>query len=216
MKVIAKSLIIGTLVVGFSSCGGKEEVVEEKSIEGKLQDNPLAALKDIAETMEDVAENLNENEGGEPIHHTDLQNYLPKTIEGYEMEDPEGTTLSMQGFSVSSAESEYTAANGDYIKVSILDYFAAMSLYQMATAMWGMGIVIDSDDEYAKSFSLENNVSGWETFDKKNNKASVVAGVGDRLLITVEGNNQTDVEKVKSVLTSMNLKSMSMITLRQK
>ena len=78
--------------------------------------------------------------------------------------------------------------------------------------MWGKGITIDSDDTYAKSFSYNNEVSGWESFEKINNKANVTAGIGNRLLITIEANNQSDSEKSKDILALINLKSMLMVT----
>jgi hypothetical protein len=131
------------------------------------------------------------------------------------MEDPEGTTLNMAGFSVTSATAEYTSARGDYIRVSIFDYNAATSVYKTETAMWGKGITIDSDDEYAKSFSLNNELNGWESFEKINNKANVVVGIGNRLLITIEANNQSDAEKSKDILAFMNLKSMVMAINRE-
>jgi len=211
MKKSFKILAVLTIVIGVSSCGNNEVIEKkEKTIEEKIAENPLAALQQATAEMEKVAESLNNGEAGEPIHYTDLQKFLPKQIEGYEREDPEGTTLSMGGFSVSSADVEYTSETGSFVRVTILDYFAAASMYQMATAMWGSGLKIDSDDEYAQGFSISDGVNGWETFDKKNNKASVVAGVGDRILITVEANNQDNVDMVKSVLTSINLKSLKL------
>jgi hypothetical protein len=81
--------------------------------------------------------------------------------------------------------------------------------------MWGKGITIDSDDEYAKSFSLNNELNGWESFEKINNKANVVVGIGNRLLISVEANNQLDAEKSKDILALVNLKSMVMAINRE-
>ena len=223
MKNLFKTTVIVIIAFGFVSCGGGEDVKEEKTAEEKIKDNPFGALQEMAENMEDVAKEMEEmaesfenGEGGTPIEHIVLQRYLPNEIEGYVTEDPEGATLDMQGFSVSNAEGEYTAENGDYVKVTIMDYFAAMSLYKMATAMWGSGIVIDSDDEYAKAFSINEDVNGWETFDKKNNKASVVAGIGNRLLVSIEANNQSGTEEVNEILTSMNLDGMAMVSKQQK
>ena len=196
------------------SCGGEKE---DKNDSGEELSKLDKETKGLINNIEQLSETLNaESEGGEPIHYTDLQKYLPRNVEGYNMEDPEGTTLSMEGFSVSSAEAEYTSENGNYMRVSIMDYNAAQSLFKMSTGMWDMGIIIDSDEEYAKSFSLNENINGWETFDKKNNKATVIAGVGDRLMISVEANNQTNVEKVKEVLASMNIKSMIIVTNKTK
>ena len=204
MKNVVKSIVFFSVLIGVTSCGTKEEEKENEST------NKVSELQ--TQDLVNNEEGLKPVEGAEPIHYKDLQKFLPQTIDGFDMEDPEGTTLNMEGFSVSSAEAEYTNTEGDYIRVSILDYNAARSIYEMATAMWGMGITIDSDDEYAKSFSLNDDIGGWETFDKVNRKANVVVGVGNRLLITVEGSNQSDTEYSKDILASMNLKSMIMVT----
>jgi len=212
MKKAFKIIVSVTLMVGLISCG--EEVVVEEEVTKDPVEDFSDKMDEAIKEMDQITGDIEFLEGGEPIHYKYLQKFLPNSIDGYVSEDPEGTTLTMQGFSVSSAEAEYTSDNGDYVRVSILDYNAAMSVYQMSTAMWGMGITIDSDDEYAKSFTLNSEVNGWETFDKRNNKANVVAGIGNRLLITVVANNQTDTEKSKDILASMNLKSMVIVTNR--
>jgi len=76
--------------------------------------------------------------------------------------------------------------------------------------MWGKGITIDSYDEYAKSFNLSNELNGWESFEKNYNKATVMMGFGNRLLITVEANNQQNAEMSKDIISAMNLKSIMM------
>ena len=192
MKKVYNLIVLFFVVIGLSSCSAKED------------ENQL-----LPPTIP-ISNGLKPAEGDEPIHHNDLEKFLPKSIEGYDMEDPEGTVLNMQGFSVMSATAEYTRADEDYIRVSILDYNAAPSVYKTQTAMWGKGITIDSDDEYAKSFSFNNDVKGWESFEKINKKANVVLGIGNRLLISVEANNQLDAEKSKDVLALVNLKSLVM------
>jgi len=211
MKKVYNLFVVTVLTFVFTSCGETEKAENKETSKDSLEKS-IKDVKQATEDLENIAEGLKSVGGGEPIHYKDLQKFLPQSIGGYQMEDPEGATLNMQGFSVSSADAEYTSDAGDYVRISILDYNAAISLFQMSTAMWKMGITIDSDDEYAKAFSLNNDVSGWETFDKRNNKANVVAGIGNRLLITVEANNQSDSEKAKDILASMNLKSMIMVT----
>ena len=195
MKKVYKIIVLFSVVISVSSCSAREEENE--------------SLEPTTPGIENSTNGLKPSEGGEPIHYKNLEKFLPKSIEGYEKEDPEGTTLNMAGFSVSSAMAEYTSLNKDYVRVSILDYNAAPSLYKSSTAMWGKGITIDSEDEYSKSFSL-NGLNGWESFEKINKKANVVVGIGNRLLITIEANNQLDAEKSKDILAFMNLKSMLM------
>tara|TARA_B110000285_G_scaffold124937_1_gene140974 strand:+ start:157 stop:759 length:603 start_codon:yes stop_codon:yes gene_type:complete len=197
MKKVYKLIVLFSFVFGVSSCSLNE-----------AENEPL----DQEQKKENKTNGLNPTEGAAPIDCKDLEKFLPKSIEGYNMEAPEGTTLNMEGFSVSSATAEYKSVNGGYIRISILDYNAAPSLYKTSTAMWGKGITIDSDDTYAKSFSFNNEVRGWESFEKINNKASVTAGIGNRLLITIEANNQSDAEKSKDILSLINLKSIIMVT----
>ena len=197
MKKAYKLIVLFSVILGVSSCGAKEPENEP--------------LKTTTSGIENSTNGLNPTEGEAPIHYKDLEKFLPIAIDGYNMEDPEGTTLNMEGFSVSSATAEYTSTNGDYIHIAILDYNAAPSLYKTSIAMWGKGITIDSDDQYAKSFSFNNEVRGWESFEKINNKASVTAGIGNRLLITIEANNQSDSEKSKDILALINLKSIIMV-----
>ncbi|WP_165903862.1 hypothetical protein [Hymenobacter gummosus] len=44
-----------------------------------------------------------------------------------------------------------------------------------------------------------------ETLDKKEHKATVTMGVGERFLVTVEASDQRDTELVKSVARSLDL-----------
>ena len=196
MKKAYKLIVLLSVFLGVSSCSGKEEKNEN--------------LEPSAPGIENGSNGLKHLEGGEAIHYKDLEKFLPSAIEGYEKEDPEGNSLNMAGFSVASASAEYTNPNGNYIRVSILDYNAAPSVYKTETAMWGKGITIDSDDEYAKSFSLNNELNGWESFQKINKKANVVVGVANRLLISVEASNQLDAEKAKDILALVNFRSIMM------
>ena len=196
MKNVFKLIVLLSVFLGFFSCSGKED--ENETLEPS---NP---------GIENGNNGLKHAEGGESIHYKDLEKFLPSDVEGYEKEDPEGNSLNMAGLLVESASAEYTNPNGNYIRVSILDYNAAPSVYKTETAMWGKGITIDSDDEYAKSFSLNNELNGWESFQKINKKANVVVGVANRLLISVEANNQLDAEKSKDILALVNFRSIMM------
>ncbi len=201
MKKVYNIIVLIFAVIGVISCSAKEDENE--------------SLEPTTLGIENSMNGLKPAEGGNPIHYKDLEKFLPTAIDGYDMENPEGTSLNMQGFSVMSATAEYTKAHEDYIRVSILDYNAAPSVYKTQTAMWGKGITIDSDDEYAKSFSFNNDLKGWESFEKINKKANVVVGIGNRLLISVEANNQLDAEKSKDILALVNLKSMVMAINRE-
>jgi len=216
-----KKVILSLAVISLMRCGGREEAKEEKKEEIVEQEkeenketqpktnNPLAAFAEMAEGMQNMAEGMQNGETGEPIHYTELQKYLPTELPGYTTGEPSGETVKMEGFNVSNAEVEYTNEDGDFVRVAIVDYFAAAALYNMATAMWSMGLEVDSSDEFAKGFTLGGDKHGWESFRKKDKDAEAVIGVNNRLLITVTANNQENTEYVKSVMKSMDLEGLS-------
>ena len=189
------------------ACGGNKQ--EEENID--IEKNPLGALMKMGENMEKQAKKMEEQmehrKDAKAMHYEELMKFLPESIDGYEKEDPKGESVDMNGISFSSAEVRFKKGNDD-IKVTILDYNAAMSMYTMATAMWASGFKVDSSEELAQSVTIDDNVHGWETFKKKSHDASLVLGVNDRFLVTIEGDNQENLDLLKSVAKSMNLGSL--------
>ena len=84
-------------------------------------------------------------------------------------------------------------------------------MYSVATAMWASGFKIDTSEELGQSINLGENINGWESLRKKQKDASVVLGLGDRFLLTIEGNNQKDCEFLKEVARSMDLSKLASI-----
>ena len=213
MKRIAFYLLISFSVLTMACGGGKtdEEKQEEEAID--VQKNPLGAIKKMGENMKEQAEKAEERrkkaaasgEKVEAIHYEKLMEYLPNEINGYERQEPDGGTVEMQDLSYSSANVEYKNEDGNKIKVSLIDYNVAGQLYQMATAMWATGMKIDSPNEKAMGVSVSDNIKGWQSYKKKKRKASVVLGIGERFLLSVEADDQNDVSKVMSIAKSMGL-----------
>jgi hypothetical protein len=113
--------------------------------------------------------------------------------------------MDMQGMSYSSAEIEFKNEGGDKINIVLLDYNAAYNMYTMATTMWASGFKIDTSEEFAQSISFGDNINGWESYKKKSNRANIALGIGDRFLLTIEGNNQQGTEALKEVAKSMDI-----------
>ena len=75
-----------------------------------------------------------------------------------------------------------------------------------ATAMLGSGF--SSEDEQQRVQSTDLGVAGikaLETYQKKDHRASIAAGIGDRFLVTVEADNQEDTELVKQAVKALDL-----------
>jgi len=148
------------------------------------------------------------NAQDEVMNYKDLQKYLPSSLSGYEAGEPDGQTMTMQGMSFSSASIEFTNED-DFVRIALIDYVAAASMYQMATAMWGMGMSIEDDEMIAKAVKWEDNIVGWEEFRKIDKEATLALGIGDRFFMTVEANNQSGTDFVKSVAKKMDLNGLA-------
>lgn len=196
---------IATLV----ACGGNDKK-EEDNID--VEKNPMGALMKMGENMQKQAEKMEkqqeERKDAKAMHYEELMKYLPESVTGYEKEEPKGESVEMSGMSFSSANVRFTKGNDD-INVTLLDYNAAMSMYSMATAMWASGFKIDNSEETAQSVSIADNINGWETLKKKSRDASLVLGVNDRFLVTIEGNNQKSLDFFKEIAKTMDLKKLA-------
>lgn len=196
---------IATLV----ACGGNDKK-EEDNID--VEKNPMGALMKMGENMQKQAEKMEkqqeERKDAKAMHYEELMKYLPESVTGYEKEEPKGESVEMSGMSFSSANVRFTKGNDD-INVTLLDYNAAMSMYSMATAMWASGFKIDNSEETAQSVSIADNINGWETFQKKSKNGSLVIGVNNRFLVTIEGNNQKNLDLFKEIAKSMDLKKLT-------
>ncbi len=52
----------------------------------------------------------------------DLEKYLPQSVDGYTAEKPDGASVNMGKMSYSGANIRFKKDNGDWVKVSIVDY----------------------------------------------------------------------------------------------
>jgi len=198
------------VIIGSYSCGG-DKAEEKKEIDPEK--NPLGAMMNMAKEMEENAKKQEERMAKgdtsiKAIPYEELYKYLPENIDGYKKGEPTGGTMTMQGLSYSYAEVIFKNDNGDDIKIGLIDYSAAYSLYSMAAAMWGLGMTIDTPEEKAKSINMSDKVRGWESFQKKDKSASVFLGVGSRFMLNVEADKQEDTEFVKALAGKVDLKAL--------
>ena len=214
MKKTLSTIVLAAITLSLISCGGgkkdEEEVAEVKGLGGAL-----GALAKMGKEMEKSA---TESKGKQAerrakgdtlaMPYADLQKFLP-VIDGYKMDEPGGGSVNMTGMSYSNAEAKYTNDKGNWIKVSIVDYNQAYSMYAAATAMWAMGMSIDTPTEKANGFKLDDKMGGWEVFQKKSKEATVTLGVGERFWVNVEANEQSGTDFVKGIAKSIDIAKLS-------
>lgn len=143
------------------------------------------------------------------MNYSDLQAYLPASIEGYVAGDPGGSSMSTNGMSFSSADIEFSGEDGKTIRITLLDYSEAIAMYQAATAMWTSGMSFEDDVSKVQTFQLQENVVGWEEFRKKEKEAQIALGIGSRFFLTIEANKQNDTDFVKEIATNMELEELA-------
>ena len=165
----------------------------------------------MGENMEKQAKKMEEKQkkhdpNVKAMHYEELINFLPENVDDYTIDgETNGESIDMAGMSYSTADVRFKNDNGDYIKITLMDYNAAYNLYGAATGMWAMGMKIDSKTELSQGIKFSDNINGWESFKKKTGKAELVLGVGDRFLLTINGSNQENCDFLKDVAKSMDL-----------
>jgi hypothetical protein len=145
------------------------------------------------------------------MHYEKLIQHLPTEISGYNRKEPTGSSVNMAGMSYSNAEVRYENENGNFIKITLIDYNQAYGVYQSATAMWALGMSIDSPEEKSNGIKINEEVAGWETFKKKSKNAALTLGIGYRFWLNIEANNQENTDFVKEVAKKVDMDKLSAI-----
>lgn len=201
-----------SLCLLFTACGGKPEVKEEEN----KADNPLEALENLAEETQQgqdaATKKLAERRAkGDTLAmpYEELMKFLPESIDGYTRGEPDGETVNMPPTSFTSVNVNFTNDKGDDIKVTIVDYNQAYSMYSGLTMMWAMGMSVDSPEKKAQGVKFEGDIAGWEEFNKKTGRTELTLGVGYRFWVQVQADNQTDTENVKAIAKKIDLKKLA-------
>ncbi len=220
-KLFLYAAMIG--VVSFSACGGGDTETEEneENNETSMVDD-LSNAYNMTKAYTDMGENLKEAvEGAEAkqkarkekgdtlaMPYQELQKFLPE-IDGFDpVGEAKGQTMNMQGMSYSTVEQKYS--NGkETIKVSIMDYNAAYSMYTMATAIYPPGTKFEDNNQRVESFKKDDDLRGWEVYGKKSKDAELVYGVGYRFLVTIKADNQEDMDFVYDIADEMDMEAMA-------
>jgi len=209
MNNLSKLSFSAIVAFAFMSCGTGDKKSDSTTVNNA---DAVAAATTVDNAVKNGMDNANEKmkerrAKGDTLAmpYTDLQKYLPQSLDGYTAETPNGASVNMMKMSYSSAEIRFKKDNGDWVKVTIIDYNQAYNLYSSATAMWAMGMSVDSPDEKASGIKLDNSTGGWQVYKKKTKNATVTLGVGYRFWVQVDANNQDDANKVLSIAKSIDL-----------
>ena len=125
------------------------------------------------------------------VSFKNLIKYLPDAPSGWEGEDPDGMTFTVQEGSWSMATKSYSKSGSDDITadVTITDYAAYILGWQGA---WGTHYSWESTDGYAKTTKVKG-YPAWEMYDKDSNEYMLSISINDRflVLVTTDGDKNT-------------------------
>ena len=207
---------LGALLSGAVLCSGCEKVQQARN-----SVNAVQAMQAAGENLEkEVAKAETRLQARRAkgdtlaLPYKELQAYLPASVGEYQPAgEPEGSTMSMTGLSYSTCGRTYQTGSADNpktLKINLVDYNNAGSIYAGATAMLGANFQMEDEQQRVQGLDLGvAEVKALETYQKRDHRASIVAGIGQRFYVSVEATDQADTELVKQALRQLDLKALA-------
>lgn len=206
-------LLATFLLVGLLSCGEKAEEIK----------NAMEVMKDLPDKVEKMEKDMNAAEKkreerrskGDTValNYKELQNYFPKSIDGYGEPKLSGETTKMGMFSMSNAkavyESQSEGGKKSRINIEIVDYNENYGMYAALTTFM-TGYERENDQGFEKTFDPGiDNVWAMEKYKYDSKRAEVNYAVSWRFYISITGTEIDGTDKLKNISKMMDLKTLS-------
>jgi len=173
------------------SCNKEESKEQPARTEGEHAESTIETKKSKGDTLELSAD--------------ELKTYLPASFDDY---NPQGKPMLEQK---KEGENSWTIVKQVYknqkseISITIADYNRAYGLFAGATAIITPDYSVDSKEEKAAVHTLANKHQALVSYIRPSKSSSLIMGLGDRFLITVEGTNQESADYLQKVVDKINL-----------
>lgn len=125
----------------------------------------------------------------EAVHFSKIIPLLPLPPAGWKAPDPDGSTMDMGGFKMTTVGRTYTKGEGDdapTASLNIIDYANNQQFYEATTAAWNLSQ--ETTTGYMKSVKL-GDYPGFETYDKEGKSGQLWVVVARRFFVHVETTN---------------------------
>jgi len=201
--------LLGLLAAGGAACGGgktdeatqvaKEAQQAAKETAGDASQGIEKGMQEFAKAMDQLQQSP-DGKAYEPVSFRELQGFFPD-VSGWEKEKPTGESMTAP-VRFSQAETAYTQGDAR-IEVKIVD--TAMS--KMLTLPYQMFMMTGYEKETSSGYEKAAKVGGnpgWEKWDSESKRAELGVIVGQRFVVTADGNG-ADVKTVQGVLAKMDL-----------
>jgi hypothetical protein len=173
--------------------GRKMEVAQKSGDQGKQLEAAMAAFGTA----------VSGGKGVEPVTVDKLKPLVPKTFGGLEQKDVRTERGGVAGLVVAKAEATYAdASGGRNVELEITDTGGAAGL--MGLASW-MGVQSEREDKNRReSTRKEGNRLVHEEVDKQGGTSKYTVVVGDRFVVSAEGNG-VDIGTLRSGVNAVDL-----------
>ncbi len=154
--------------------------------EGSNWSNPFQAMGELSrlgQQLEQASEDLENLTPVDPVHFSDLVDWLPNAPGGWTREDPEGSTTSMGEFRISQAETTYRRGDSR-IDLSLIDSAYNPALY--APFLLAASFSQESTSSYDKGVTFGSH-PGRESFTYTTQSGSLAVLVERRFILEIKG-----------------------------
>ena len=192
-----KRALIGGIVlsVALAGCGSEEDKKQAEATEQAAKTAEQGAAE-AAKGLEQMAKGLEAMAGGgmgsdkpvEPVSFRDMMALFPD-FDGWEKAKPTGEKMTSP-FSVSTAEVVYTK-DDSRIELKITDSGFNQMLLMPYSMFMSAGYMKETSSGYEKSVKV-NEQPGWEKWDETDKDGELMALVGKRFLLQIEGRQLDD------------------------
>ena len=200
---------IAVLTVTAAACGKSESQKAAEAASKQLDQAAKAAEQgDTAKSLEEMGKALGALSGGnanqkavEPISFKDLQTVFPD-LDGWEKGKMKGEKMTSP---VPYSQAEVTYTRGESrINAKLVDSGFNQLLIAPMTMMMKAGYEKETDEGFERSTKIAG-FPGWEKYDSNAKSGEVSAVVGQRFILTVEGENVPDTKALQQVAQKANL-----------
>jgi hypothetical protein len=141
----------------------------------------------------------------EPVSFRELQTVLPE-VSGWEREEPKGEKMTLP-VPFSQTETRYKKGDAS-VEMKIVDSGFSQLLFAPYAVLLSTGYEKESSSGYEKATSFAGN-PGFEKWDKDTKDGQIVVVVGNRFLVTIDGDDIGDNKVLQEFVSKVDLSKLA-------
>lgn len=141
----------------------------------------------------------------EPVSFRELQTVLPE-VSGWEREEPKGEKMTLP-VPFSQTETRYKKGDAS-VELKIVDSGFSQLLFAPYSMLLSAGYEKESSSGYEKSTTFSGN-PGFEKWDKDSKDGQILVVVGNRFLVTIDGNDLSDNKVLQEFVSKVDLSKLA-------